>query len=908
MKNIYNSEKIENFWYKNWINNKIFEKINKKKPYCIMLPPPNITGSLHMGHAFQNTIIDILIRYNIMKKRNTLWQGGTDHAGIATQIIVENNLSKKNINKNTIGRKKFINITWEWKKKSSKNIINQLKVLGCFINWKKECFTMDKKISHAVQTTFIKLYKEQYIYKGKKLVNWDPILKTAISDLEVISKKEQSFLWYIKYKIYDSNNFIIIPTTRPETIFGDTAIAINPKDNRYKNLINKKIISPITNRIIPIIEDEYVDINFGTGCLKITPAHDFNDYKIGKKHSLKIINIFTNDAKLNINVPKNYRNLERIDARNKIIKELQELNLIYKKETYIINIPRSDRTNAIIEPFITDQWYIKMKKLSEEAIISVKKKSTKFIPTQWKKIYFNWMNKIEDWCISRQLWWGHRIPAWYSNKEIYIGYNKKYIEKIYKIKNQILTQDPDVLDTWFSSALWPFSTLGWPNKNKEYYTFFPTNILITGFDIIFFWVARMIIFSLKFTKKIPFKKIYIHGLIKYTDGQKMSKSKGNVIDPIDIIKGIDLKKLIYKRCDNLLNDNIKTKITNTTIKEFSNGIESHGTDALRFYFCNIATSKKYINFDIKLIKKYKNFCNKLWNATIFISNNKKNLIENNNTIINNINVFDSWILSIWQNIKYEIIKNIKNYKFDLLAQKLYEFIWNQFCDWYLEFIKQIINNYNNKQINNTKNILLNIYKEIIITIHPIMPYISEEIWQIINNKKSNLINIKYVIKKNIYINKKIENEIKIIKNFILYIRNLKNETNINIIKKINIYIKKNKNKNYNIIKKYIYNIQILEKINFIKKHIKKYKFIILINNKIELYMYIYNIMNIKNEITYINKNLIKYNIKYKQIIKKLNNKTFLLKAPKNIINLKNNKLKKIKILNKKLEKKIKILS
>lgn len=416
MNKIYISENIEKFWYQNWINNNIFKKNNKKKPYCIMLAPPNITGNLHMGHAFQNTLIDILIRYNIMRKNNTLWQGGTDHAGIATQIIVENKLLKENIKKNIIGRKKFIDFAWKWKKTASKNIINQLQILGCFINWKRTCFTMDNKMSYAVQTAFIKLYKEKLIYKGIKLVNWDPILKTAISDLEVITKKEKSSLWYIKYKIYDSNENLIIATTRPETIFGDTAIAINPGDKKYKHLKNKKVIIPIINKIVPIIFDEYVDINFGTGCLKITPAHDFNDYKISKKHNLKIINIFTKEAKLNDNVEKNYINLDRFEARNKIINELIKQNLIQKQETHNINIPRGDRTNSIIEPYITDQWYIKMEPLSKIAIDNVKNKSIKFIPPQWKKIYFNWMNNIEDWCISRQLWWGHRIPAWYDKK------------------------------------------------------------------------------------------------------------------------------------------------------------------------------------------------------------------------------------------------------------------------------------------------------------------------------------------------------------------------------------------------------------------------------------------------------------------------------------------------------------
>lgn len=906
MNKTYNSEQVEKFWHENWNNNTVIKKNNNKKPYCIMLPPPNITGDLHMGHAFQSTIIDILIRYKTMNKRNTFWQAGKDHAGIATQIIVENNLLKKNINKNEIKRKKFIKLIWQWKKTSSSNITKQLQTLGCFIDWNKECFTMDKKNSYAVQTAFIKLYKENLIYKGKKLVNWDPILKTAISDLEVISTKEQSFLWYIKYKLYDSNDFLIISTTRPETIFGDTAIAVNPKDSRYKHLFNKKVMVPIINRIIPIIYDDYVDINFGTGCVKITPSHDFNDYKIGKKHFLKFINIFTNEAKININGPKQYLNLDRFEARNKILNELDKLNLISKKEPCIINIPRGDRTNTIIEPLITDQWFIKMKSLTELASLVVKNNSIKFIPSQWKKTYFNWINNIEDWCISRQLWWGHKIPAWYNEKNIYIGYNKKHIEINYKIYNKKLIQDNDVLDTWFSSALWPFATLGWPYKNKKYYTFFPTNILITGFDIIFFWVARMIIFSLKFTKKIPFKKIYIHGLIKYIDGQKMSKSKGNVIDPIDIIKGINLDHLLKKRSENLLNQNIKTKIINSTIKEFPNGINQHGTDSLRFYFCSIANSKRYIKFDINLIKKYKNFCNKLWNATIFI---KKNIdITNNKKIINinNVNSFDIWILSIWQIAKKNIIKNIKQYKFDILSNTLYEFIWYQFCDWYLEFIKSIIKNYNDEQINNTKDILLHIYKEIIITIHPIMPYISEEIWNNINSKNINLINNNYVFHNINYENKKIENEIKIIKNFITYIRNFRGEININKIKILDIYIKQNNYKNYNIIKKYTYTINIIENIKFIKKNMNKNEYILLINNKIEMYVLIKNILNIKNEIVHIKKNLTKYNIKHDQITNKLKNTTFIKKAPKNIINLEINKLKKINIIIKKLTQKIKI--
>ena len=724
----YNPTEVEEKWVEIWSNEVVSNK-SSKESFSQVIPPPNVTGTLHMGHSFQYAIMDFYTRYNHMSGKKAHWQVGTDHAGIATQMVVENNLSKKNIDRKDLGREKFLQEVWKWKDFSEDKIQSQIKRLGSTVDWNKYRFTLDDKFSMAVNKAFVDLYRNKKIYRGYRLVNWDPSLKTAVSDLEVVRQEKKGTIWYIKYPIDSSDKFITVATTRPETLFGDMAIAVNPNDERYEDLIGKYALLPFVERKLPIIGDDYVDMEFGTGCLKITPAHDFNDYEIGKKYCLhekdnkvyisknindfEPINIFNQDAWTNNNVPKLFKNLDRFKVRKLVIKELTELKLLEKEEEYDVSIPRGERSNIVIEPRLSHQWYVKTSEMAEKANMEVKKGNIKFHPNNWIKTYFNWMDNIEDWCISRQIWWGHRIPAWYDdNGNIYVGENEQDVRNYYKLDAIDLKQDEDVLDTWFSSSLWPFGSLGWPEKTDDFKSFFPTSLLVTGFDIIFFWVARMIMMSIEFTGKIPFKDVYVTGLIRDENGQKMSKSKGNIIDPIDLIYGISIEDLVEKRTSNLMQEGIAEKIERKTRKQFPNGIESYGTDALRMTFYSLATHTKDISFEFGRLKGFRNFCTKMWNAARFIDGypNEKDKFKAEND-------HDKWIYDEFSKTKKQINKNISDYRLDFAVNEIYEFFWNKFCDVYIEQCKK------SGETSNLRPLL----KEILQLVHPFALFITEEI-------------------------------------------------------------------------------------------------------------------------------------------------------------------------------------
>jgi len=780
MEKTYNPEQIEAKYRSLWEDQNLFSSTsnsNSKNAYCIMLPPPNVTGSLHMGHAFQHTIMDVLTRYHRGKGEQTLWQPGTDHAGIATQMVVERQLAAQDITRHDVGREKFIDKIWDWKEQSGGTITSQMRRLGSSVDWERERFTMDEGLSAAVNKVFVQLHEEGLIYRGKRLVNWDPVLHTAVSDLEVISTEEQGSLWHMRYPITDTNEFMVVATTRPETMLGDSAVAVHPDDDRYTHLIGKTIDLPLTDRKIKIIADDYVDMEFGTGCVKITPAHDFNDYEMGQRHDLEIINILTDDAKINDVVKSSYMGMDRFVARKQMIKDLDGLGLLEKIEPHKLMVPRGDRTNAVIEPYMTDQWFVKVAPLAEPAIDAVKNGDIRFIPENWDKTYFNWMDNIQDWCISRQIWWGHRIPAWYDNNGNIFVANSLQEAQAQAGEGVELTQDNDVLDTWFSSALWPFSTLGWPEKTPELSRFYPTDVLVTGFDIIFFWVARMIMFGLKFADDVPFKDIYITGLIRDGQGQKMSKSKGNVLDPIDLIDGISLQDLLEKRTQGMMQPEMAKKIKNQTKKEFPDGIDAFGTDALRFTFAALASFGRDIKFDLKRVEGYRNFCNKLWNASRFV------LMKLEGESINvgaELSTADKWILSRLQNTKAKVEKHLNDYRLDLMSQELYEFVWGDYCDWYLELSKPLLQNENTKP--GTQATLIKVLNEIVTLLHPIIPFITEEIFEQCNtitcSNNTSLMTQAYPQVDDNLVSTDAEDEIKWLQTFILGIRQIRGEMNI----------------------------------------------------------------------------------------------------------------------------------
>jgi len=845
----YNHNEVEDRIYKYWIKNHLFKPRKNKKKFSIVIPPPNVTGSLHMGHALNNSIQDLLTRYHRMNNFETLWQPGTDHAGIATQALVEKKLEKNGVNKNDLGRENFIKKVWEWKGQYGDIILNQLKKLGCSCDWSRNAFTMDDNLSDSVLRVFVELYKKKIIYKSKKLVNWDTVLKTAISDLEVDQREVNSKLYYIKYPINSTDEFITIATTRPETMLGDTAVAVNPKDKRFKKYKNKYVDLPLVKRKIKIIFDNYADPEQGTGAVKITPAHDFNDYDVGQRNKLKIINIFTEDGKINNNCPEKYKGLDRFEARKIILNDLKNLNLFVKEENIKNKVPYGDRSNSVIEPYLTEQWFADAKKLSIKAKKIVKLKKTNFFPENWSKTYFQWMNNIEPWCISRQLWWGHQIPAWYGpDKKIFVALNEKEAKhnakKFYK-KNVELKRDPDVLDTWFSSGLWPFATLGWNTKDPYLKKFYPTSVLVTGFDIIFFWVARMIMFGMEFIKKEPFKDIYVHALVRDEKGQKMSKSKGNVIDPLDLI-------------------------------------DKYSADALRFTLLSMASPGRDVKLSEDRVKGNRNFLNKLWNVNNFLIHNKCEIKNTKKAPKAKINI-NKWIYSELVQTKFIVEKNIKEYRFDEAARNVYQFVWHSYCDWYLELSKTILNSKNKNQIKETKEIASYIFKEILILLHPFIPFITEELW--LKNKLDNS-NKDYLMYSNWVTGKPKKEKFADVENiidFITEIRSFKNELSISPGSYVDISLSgiSDKNKSF-----FVNNDTVIKRLgritNFIEKDQNKPSASLVIKGNVFKLYFDQNI-----DLNLIKENLLSKQTKYQaemdKISSRLKNKDFVKRAPKHIV-------------------------
>jgi valyl-tRNA synthetase len=740
MDKAYSPGEIEARIYERWESSGAFAPQGNGPAYCIMLPPPNVTGTLHMGHAFQHTLMDTLTRWHRMRGDAALWQSGTDHAGIATQMVVERQLGAEGKHRLDLGREAFVERVWKWKAESGSTITRQMRRLGTSVDWSRDKFTMDPDLSRAVTEVFVRLHDEGLIYRGKRLVNWDPVLLTAVSDLEVLPEEAQGSLWHIRYPVAGGSGHVVVATTRPETLLGDTAVAVNPDDERYRSLIGQQLELPLTGRTIPVIADSYVDATFGSGAVKITPAHDFNDYEMGQRHSLPQINIFTPDAKLNENAPERFRGQDRFVARKNIVAELESAGLIEKIEPHKLNVPKGDRTGAVIEPYLTDQWYVKIAPLAEPALAAVVDGRSRFVPENWSKTYFEWMRNIKDWCVSRQLWWGHRIPAWYDDAgRIYVGRDEAEVRKKHSLAPDVkLRQDDDVLDTWFSSALWPFSTLGWPDKTPELQKFYPTSALVTGFDIIFFWVARMMMMGLKFMGDVPFKDVYITGLILDEHGEKMSKTKGNVIDPLDVVDGISLDALVAKRTTALMQPHRAPAIEKATRKQFPDGIAAYGTDALRFTFASLAGPSREIRFDLGRVGGYRNFCNKLWNGARFVlmmleGDSAVPATEMSGGMIGDaeLSVADRWIVSRFAATLAQVDSALAEYRFDFAATALYEFTWYEFCDWYLELTKPVLQGETSTeaQKRGTRRTLVTVLEALMRALHPMMPFITEEIWQ-----------------------------------------------------------------------------------------------------------------------------------------------------------------------------------
>lgn len=804
MDKTYQPQQLEASWYKTWEERGYFAPQGDGDPYCIVIPPPNVTGRLHMGHGFQHAIMDALTRYHRMRGCSTLWQVGTDHAGIATQMVVERQLNAAGTSRQEIGREAFVGKVWDWKEESGDIITQQLRRLGSSLDWSRERFTMDEGLSEVVEKVFIDLYKEGLIYRGNRLVNWDPKLLTAISDLEVVSEEEDGSMWHFRYPIADSDEHLVIATTRPETLLGDSAVAVHPEDQRYTHLVGKFVQLPLCDRRIPIIADDYVDPEFGTGCVKITPAHDFNDNEVGKRHNLEIINIFTKQASINEEAPQAYRGLDRFEARKQIVADIDALGLLEKVEPHKLKVPRGDRSGVVIEPYLTHQWYVAVQSLADPAIKAVEDGDIEFVPKNWENTYFAWMRNIQDWCISRQLWWGHRIPAWYDEDDkVYVGRDEATVRKEHDLSDDvILRQDEDVLDTWFSSALWTFSTLGWPNEREFFDKFHPTDVLVTGFDIIFFWVARMIMMTLKFTGQIPFKKVYITGLVRDENGQKMSKSKGNILDPIDLIDGISLDELLEKRTADMMQPQLKAKIEEATKTSFPDGIAAYGTDALRFTFYSLASTGRDIKFDLGRTEGYRNFCNKIWNAARYVMMNMEGKpVSDAASHSAHLSPADRWIVSRFESTAQQIEECMQNYRFDIAAQTLQEFVWNEYCDWYVELSKPVLwdDEAKPEAAAAARHTLLSILEKSLRLMHPFMPYITEEVWQRIapmlglfdaaGDEPQSIMLQPYPTPEPSNQDAEAEASIEWIKGVIVGVRNIRGEMNISPAKTIRVFLR-----------------------------------------------------------------------------------------------------------------------
>ncbi|MDG9785053.1 valine--tRNA ligase [Metapseudomonas otitidis] len=824
MDKTYQPHAIETSWYQTWEKNNYFAPHGSGEPYTIMIPPPNVTGSLHMGHGFNNAIMDALIRFRRMQGRNTLWQPGTDHAGIATQMVVERQLAAQGISRHDLGREQFLDKVWEWKEQSGGTITRQIRRLGSSVDWSRERFTMDDGLSEAVKEAFVRLHEDGLIYRGKRLVNWDTKFHTAISDLEVENHDEKGHLWNLRYPLADGkktaegNGYLIVATTRPETMLGDSAVAVHPEDERYKALIGSFVELPLVGRRIPIVADEYCDPEFGTGCVKITPAHDFNDYEVGKRHDLPLINIFDKNAavlataqvfnldgsvndSLDATLPAQFAGLDRFEARKQIVAAFEQLGLLEKIEDHALKVPKGDRSGTVIEPWLTDQWYVSTKPLAEPAIAAVEDGRIQFVPKQYENMYFSWMRDIQDWCISRQLWWGHRIPAWYDEAgNVYVGRDEAEVRAKHNLGDQPLRQDEDVLDTWFSSGLWTFSTLGWPEQTEFLKTFHPTDVLVTGFDIIFFWVARMIMLTMHLVKnedgtpQVPFKTVYVHGLVRDGQGQKMSKSKGNVLDPLDIVDGITLDALLEKRTSGMMQPKLAEKIAKQTRIEFPDGINSFGTDALRFTFCSLASTGRDIKFDMGRVEGYRNFCNKLWNAANFVIENTDGQDTGVNGEAVDLSSVDRWIISQLQRTEAEVTRQLDAFRFDLAAQALYEFVWDEYCAWYLELVKPVLWDENApiERQRGTRRTLVRVLEVILRLAHPFMPFITEEIWQRIKGQAGvsgdTLMLQPWPVANESRIDAAAEGDIEWVKTLMLGVRQIRGEMKISMAKRIDIIV------------------------------------------------------------------------------------------------------------------------